>query len=99
LASARTFLARPEVVDRALDDRGHQHVEVGLRAYPRGEQRPQAVGVGLTGQQKTNGSRSLTASARINSTLLAAAEAASAPNCPSDQYSGLWPVAVVTWAP
>jgi hypothetical protein len=39
-------------VDRTFDHRGHQHVEVGLRRRdPRGEQRAQAVGVGLTRQQ------------------------------------------------
>jgi hypothetical protein len=46
------FLARTEVVDRAFDHRGDQEVEIGLgRGDPGGEQRPQAVRVGLIGEQ------------------------------------------------
>ena len=43
---------RTKVVDGAVERRGHQDVERGLRrGDPRGEQRAQPVGVGLPGQQ------------------------------------------------
>ena len=45
-------LTRTDVVDRTVEHRGHQHVQIGPRqGDPGGEHRPQAVGVGLPGQQ------------------------------------------------
>ncbi len=41
-----------DVVDRAIQHRRHQHIEVGLRrGDPGGEQSPQTVGVGLIREQ------------------------------------------------
>ncbi len=53
LGFSREFLlARTEVVYRPFDHRGDQEIEIGLRrGDPGGEQRPQAVRVGLIGEQ------------------------------------------------
>jgi hypothetical protein len=61
-----------DILDRAVDYRGHQHIEVLLRRGDSGgEQRAQTVGFGLVMQQADERSRSETLSARNSSTLRA----------------------------